>query len=336
LANQCTVLLTIKDQELTKNRMAELIREKKFDSAIIKIIILALLGLITIYYFGHCLNLFLADFSQTRFLFPSFLALAVFLIVFFFQVVFIRTSWQINLIIFSEALVLTFSLSSLSAFFSKPILIGIFLFFLFLAFGSFSAKREINNTLKINFLTTNRVVFGGAVTAFSLLLAIISGVIFFNFLSQQTFDFEKLITPLSGITEKILKILPSNFIRNILKGFIEQQINSDAKLKLLPEAEREKIIEDALKQMDASAILKGKEVQIFLQGLGDKFLNIPPQTKIYIAAALGLTIFFTLKGVGVVLTWPLTLIAFLFYELLLATNFAKISIEQTNKEVISL
>ena len=336
MANQCTVLLTIKDQELTKNRMAELIREKKFDSAIIKIIILALLGLITIYYFGHCLNLFLADFSQTRFLFPSFLALAVFLIVFFFQVVFIRTSWQINLIIFSEALVLTFSLSSLSAFFSKPILIGIFLFFLFLAFGSFSAKREINNTLKINFLTTNRVVFGGAVTAFSLLLAIISGVIFFNFLSQQTFDFEKLITPLSGITEKILKILPSNFIRNILKGFIEQQINSDAKLKLLPEAEREKIIEDALKQMDASAILKGKEAQAFLQGLGDKFLNIPPQTKIYIAAALGLTIFFTLKGVGVVLTWPLTLIAFLFYELLLATNFAKISIEQTNKEVISL
>ena len=313
--------------------MAELIREKKFDSAIIKIIILALLGLITIYYFGHCLNLFLADFSQTRFLFPSFLALAVFLIVFFFQVVFIRTSWQINLIIFSEALVLTFSLSSLSAFFSKPILIGVFLFFLFLAFGSFSAKREINNTLKINFLTTNRVVFGGAVTAFSLLLAIISGVIFFNFLSQQTFDFEKLITPLSGITEKIL---PSIFIRNILKGFIEQQINSDAKLKLLPEAEREKIIEDALKQMDASAILKGKEAQAFLQGLGDKLLNIPPQTKVYIAVALGLTIFFTLKGVGVVLTWPLTLIAFLFYELLLATNFAKISIEQTNKEVISL
>ncbi|PIU99266.1 hypothetical protein COS59_00705 [Candidatus Wolfebacteria bacterium CG03_land_8_20_14_0_80_36_15] len=322
---------------------AELINGKsKFTPAVIKGIFLAIFGIAAIYFVGNFLNSTIKSYSGIA-LIKLIVAISVFLLIFFFQTLFLRSKWQLNLVVFLEVLTLTFCLKDVLLY--KSILVGLILFWIVLLYGAFLASREIENTLKISFYRVNHIVFSQAITAFSLLLAIIGGVIFFNFLSQQAFDFQKLITPLLGITEKIL---PSNFIsnliRNILKGFIEQQISSDAKLKLLPEAQREKIIEDALKQiekemggkLDASAIFKNKEIQVFLQGLSDKFLNIPPQTKVYIAVALSLAIFFTLKGVGVVLTWPLTLIAFLFYELLLATNFAKISIEQTNKEKISL
>jgi len=322
--------------------MAELIQEKKFEPAIIKIIILGLLGLSATYCFGHYLSLLLINFHQTRFLLFSLLAVAIFLIIFFFQVIFIQHKWQSNLIIFLEAIVLFFSLSGLSIFSSKLILISVFLFFVFLILPNFLARKEIDNNLKIDFLKINRIVFNGAITAFSIFWAIIIGnVIFFNFLNQPSFDLQKFITPFLEMSEKTL---PSDFNKNILKGFVEQQINSDAQLKLLPEAQKEKIIEESLKQIekemggkfDINTILKNQETQTVFKELSDKFLNIPPKIKVYIAVILGLIIFSILKGIGIVLTWPLTFITFLFYELLLATNFAKISLEQRDKEVLSL
>jgi len=89
-------------------------------------------------------------------------------------------------------------------------------------------------------------------------------------------------------------------------------------------------------KLDLSTILETKEIQTFLQGLTENFLNIPNQIKILITIGVGLLIFFSFKGIGLILIWPLSFIAFLIYELLLAVNFAKITLEQRSKEEISL
>ncbi len=318
--------------------MAELIQEKKITGVIIKILALAILGLLAIYYFGHFLNLFLAFPSEGKILFFSCLAFAVFLIIFFFETIFISSNLQINLTIFLETLVLLFSLHQ----FSKPILIGIFLFFLFLIFGNLSVKKEINNTLKINFLKTNRIAFNEAITAFSLLFTIIIGVALFGFFNEGTFDLQKIIKPILLTAEKIM---PADFTKNFLQQNLEKQISADSKLEVLPEEEKEKIINETLSQIEkqtggklsfSSIILNTKESQSFIQDLNNKILDIPSQIKIYIVIGISLIAFFVLKGIGVLLTWPITLIAFIIYELLFAANFAKITIEQREKEVISL
>lgn len=318
---------------------AELINGKpKFTPAVIKGIFLTIFGFAAIYFVGNFLNLMMKSYSGIA-LFKLIIAVSVFLLMFFFQIMFLRSKWQLNLVVFLEILVLAFCLKNVLIY--KPILAGLVLFWIVLLYGAFLASREIENTLKINFYRINHIVFSEAITAFSLLLAVIGGMFFYNFLSQKTFDIQKILDP---ILESTIKSFPSGFTEGLSKKILGWTIGQGEQFKSLPEDQKPMIIEETLKQVekelggkiDLNVILKTKETQVFLQGLSEKFLNIPSQIKILVAIGVGLLVFFSFKGFELVLTLPLTFIAFLIYELLLAVNFAKITLEQRSKEKISL
>ncbi len=137
---------------------AELITEKnKFTPSFLKEILLAIFGIVAIYFFGYFLNLVLNTLSGASAvgvslhqpLLFSAISFAIFLIIFFFQTIFIKSRWQGNLIILLEIIFLTLALKINL---SKWFLIGLVLFFLILLYGNFLAKKQAENVLKIDFL----------------------------------------------------------------------------------------------------------------------------------------------------------------------------------------
>lgn len=322
--------------------MATLLSENhKFDSSIIKIIFLAVFGIISIYFFGHYLSLTFDSTIGSRMMLFSFIAAAFYLIFFFFQSIFIKSFWQGNLIILLEIVTFAFSFRS---HFSMPIFFGFILFFLVLTIGRFSVKKEIENNLQISFIKVNRLAFGYAITAISIFLAILVGVLFMN----SSVSLKKILNPITSLTAKILpgSNSSSTLSSNLMTSMIRQQLNQDPKFKDLSESQKNLVISQALGEFEKRIGLTASTndtstnetspVEGLFKGLNDLFANMNGQTKMIVAIIIAVLVLWAIKSTLILLSWPITLIAFLLYELLLATNFAKISVEQREKEILSL
>ncbi|MFA5386255.1 MAG: hypothetical protein WC297_01060 [Candidatus Paceibacterota bacterium] len=323
--------------------MATLISENhRFDSPTIKIIFLAILGIISIYSFGHYLSLTFNSTIESRMMMFAFIAAAFYLIFFFFQAIFVRSTWEGNLIILLEAI--TFALAFRNHL-SKPILLAFVLFFLVLMVGRFSVKREIENHLRLSFLRVNRLAFSYAVTAMSIFLAIFVGVLFMS----SSIGLEKILSPITNLTAKMLPgSNSSNLSTNLISSMVRQQLDQDPKFKDLSETQKNLVITQALgefeKQMGMSSAKDNKSASTgessliggLFKGLNDFFANMDERTKMLVAIIIAILVFGIIKAVLAIFSWPVTFIAFLLYELLLATNFAKISLEQKEKEVLNL
>ncbi|HDH31235.1 MAG TPA: hypothetical protein ENH26_00470 [Candidatus Wolfebacteria bacterium] len=328
--------------------------EAEVDRSKIKIGILAGLGVISFFLFGFFLKLFILENASNSFIFLS-AAAVVFLIIFLLQILFIKTLWRVNFIIFLEVIGLT------AGFYDKisfTLLITSLIVFLVLMWASYNGRREFHNMLKMRFFRISKIVFPKAIMG----LALFASVIYYSlsglgayaedpelvegfFIPQSTF--EKIISPAANIINK-LNILPefdfSASIGDLVKNMAQEQINESPQLQMLPEAVKEQMIVKAIKKIEIQIsdflgmpIKSEAKISATLYNvMVDKFSGLPKNIKSAILIGIAVIIFLTIEGIAWPIRWVIAVFAWLIYELLLAAGFANIVLEGKSRELIIL
>ncbi len=327
--------------------------EAEVDRSMVKIGALAAVGVISFFLFGFFLKLFILEKAGDSFIFLA-VAAIVFLIIFFFQIFFIKTSQWINLIISLESLGLAVGFYDKI---SSTLLLAVLAVFLILLWANYSGRREFQNTLKIRFFQISRIVFPKAIMGLALFASVayydLSGLGDFAstgknqefFISQSSF--EKIILPTAGIVNK-LNISPeidfSLPIGDLVKDMAKKQIEENSQFQTLPQAMRNQLIVKATKEIETQISdffgvpteSKSTISEMLYKAMVDKFNKMPKNIKNIILIGIAALIFLTIEGIAWPIRWLVSVLAWLVYEILLAAGFATIVLEKKSREIVIL
>ncbi|MEK9150595.1 MAG: hypothetical protein AAB411_00700 [Patescibacteria group bacterium] len=323
------------------------------DWSILKIVVLAAIGVISAFFSGFFLNLFISG-GQWSFLIFSSACVLIFLTFFLLNVFFIKALWRLNLIIFLETLALLAGFYAV--FISSPMFFlaaGIVVFTV-LVLANYAGWQELHNMIEIRFWRIAKLVLPKAVLA----VAIFAAVIYYAalepaivggkefFISQS--NFEKLIDPITPLIERFFPQMDfSSSVGDLISGLAENQIESgfDPALanKLDKNAKSGLIgqISDDLKQK--LSVYVGPSFDFNLKTgaalygfLAEKYLGMEVKSKKTVAAVLAAIIFLAVIGLTLPIRLIAALIAFIIYETLIAVGFAEVVLEGKSREIIIL
>ena len=312
------------------------------DQSITKIAILAFLGTITFFSFGLFLKWFFAE-ENFNFFLISISSVSIFLIVFILQSLFIKNFLNAALVVFFECLGLFIG------FYDRifnPMTIGSAVFVLIVLFwANQSGRMETRNMIKISFRKIGKAVLPKTIAA----IILFSSVVYVSadekefFISQS--NFEKIMLPAAAITKKIYPIVDLSLpIKELAVSLASEEAGKIPNFELLPKSERAKIVNQSSKEMeDAISSFFGGEIntalniyQISYESAVKKFNEFSKEIQSMILIGVAFMIFLTLEG----LAWPfrliITFLAYIIYEILLAFEFATVSLEGISKETVVL
>ncbi len=306
------------------------------DTSMPKIISIGVLGLILGIAISYFLNSLVENPSAANFTWAASL-IVLFIITFFLQSIFVK-SLKLNLLIILVEMV------GLTSFFiiknySLILLIAIVLTYAALFSAAKKSKGELSNQLKISMLKVARLSVPKIVTAIAILISVVYSQPFFP---QNLVISKNLIKSIIAPSEILIKIA-DNYLHIGLTNFavdktISQLADEMAQKSELPIGSQ--IIEQGL-IMQASQIgltIKSEEslLDVAYNFINSKVQNLNKTMKWIIFGAMFLLIFLTTKGIFWVFRWLLYVLIYLFYEILMALGFCKLSYEQISKEIIVL
>ncbi|MFA5098752.1 MAG: hypothetical protein WC461_00845 [Candidatus Paceibacterota bacterium] len=320
--------------------------EVSLDRSIIKIIILALFGVVFSFFSGFFLQVFMVSGGGIN-LFLSILASFGFMAVFLLCVFFIKTGWLLDLAIFIQSLAFFFLFYDRL---SIMVGVGAVLGFLFFISGIYAGRNELENSLEIKFWKISKKILPKVVAG----VAVFAGVIcasFINIESKEFFipreAFNAVVAPITdnGLLEKIIPGFNlTGSTEEMIKSIAVKEIENNPQLKNLPDSIKEELIGQAVQQVKnqtAGAVgtelsFKSKLSDTMYDFLAVKFYSLPQNilnsTPILVAAFIFLAI--------ISFAWPIRLlvafIAFLIYEIFLALGFGTIIFEGRSKESVVL
>lgn len=320
------------------------------DRSIFKIIVLAVLGIISSFIFGYFLKLFIFE-SRLDFLLVSFSSLLVFLAIFLLGAFFIKSRTRISQIIFLESL-------AFSAMFYDKLSItfagGVLASFLILLWANYSGRLELENTMKIKFWRIGKKVLPKAIVALALFIGIayISSIGSVGaadgkefFISQSVF--EKIISPV--INMKIVQSFLPGFnlslpVGELAKNLAVNQIEQNSQLKLLPAAAKNQLINQAAKELEdkfsdiigAPVNPKIGTLETLYRAMVKKFSELPENIRVVVPAGVAVLIFLTIVSLTLPIRWLATILAYFIYEICLALGFSDIMLEGRSREIIIL
>ncbi|MEK7658015.1 MAG: hypothetical protein AAB366_02385 [Patescibacteria group bacterium] len=323
---------------LTNNHSANVVEIDRSNS---KIAVLAVLGVISFFLFGYFLKLYFLG-GDLNFFWLSLGSLSVYLIVFLFQLLFIKSLKRINLIIFFESAAL---LAGFYDQFNRTILMGAFIIFLFLLWSNYNGIRQLRDTIKVNFWRLSKAILPKAIAAAALFGSIVymsvNGGDFF--LSQTAFD--EILKPSVLIVQKFVPDFSFSLSLNELAvNLAEKQISEAPQAQFLPKSVKTQLVAQSAKELENkfSNILgapidpKLKISETIYETLKNKFLSLPENIKYLVLLAAGMIIFLTVESFALPFRLIISFIGFIIYEILLAVGFATIVLEGKNKEIIIL
>lgn len=322
--------------------------EVKTNRSSLKIAILAIIIIVSAFFFGYAAKLFFirADYF-------SFILLAVgaivFLIFFLLNTLLIESFSISALIIFLESAAIA------GAFYDRLswiLGVAVLLVFLILLTAYKSGQLEMENLIKLKFLRIAKRVVPKAVLAVALLI----GVAYYDisakeavapnkdiFISQQTF--EQILEPFNTLVKKIkpeidLSLPLSEAIDNLARS----QIETDPKFSLLPEAMKKQLTKEAaqefsqqtIKMMGANVSLSEKLSGALYQMLVNRFNDLSANTKDFIAIGAAAIVFLFIVGLIWPIRWVVSIMGWIIFEVFLALGFASIMMEGKSKEIIIL
>jgi len=310
--------------------------EIEADRSVSKIVILAAIGIIFSFAFGYFLKLFIFQ-GRLDFLLFCFLAALGFLIFFLLEVLFVKTSWIVNLIILLE------TLGFLVPFYdhlSKTVAIGTLISFLILLSGIYIGRAEMENMLKIKFWRISKKTLPKAIAGLALFSSIIYGGVIGSeekefFISQATF--EKAIEFVPGFDLS----LP---VETLIKNLAIKQVEGNAQFSLLPESAKKELINQSVKEFEKKISdftglplnPKVKASEAIYEIMVEKFANLPENIRLFAPATIAALIFLTIVGLSLPIRIIATVLAFLIYEICLALGFSAIIMEGRSREIIIL
>lgn len=333
---------------------------EEVDFSIVKISLLALFSVGTSMAMIYELNEFISS-LQYGILWLGVLALFMFLVVNILNVFFIKH----RSILFGIALAET--CLPILLFLSRirtemwPLVIGFFLFFVFVAAGLRQGSAHLANSIKIRFFATTKLVTPRLVTGVLIGVSIVFYMQCFSLggtcaegvgreFIKQTLNASQ---PIVNIW--VPNVSPNQTITDFFHQFASSEVNSTSfrantapiissnGISEIPVKVKDQIIDNFSNQLKATVEskvgpLNPKEsvlnevyriITQYLSGFSDLMKRL-------MSVGVAVVLFFLLKGFGFLIYWFVDLIAFLFYKLLIAANFATVNYETRNREFVIL
>ncbi len=335
--------------------------ELEEDRSLFKILILALFGAAlsfgTVYFFNKFL--LITDFRD---LLWSVFTGGAFIIFTILQVCFIKSLIKLNLIVFFE------TLAAIAIFYTRlyphpplPLVLGAILFLFFLGLGVNHGLKLLENSVRVKFILTAKMIIPKVVTA---LLILLTAVLYLNYFILGKFTDSKgeLLTAKLMLTAKpAFKFLTPDFspdkkvsdlflslaenqlnkmkikrVNGILDGF---QVNFD---QLSPEAQKEIIATVAAQLKSTAEKVVGpldpndSISHAVFKAAKTYFGNLPENFKPIFGIIIAFSFFSIMKGFAILFYWLIEIIAFLIYKILLVSGFAYVTMESRTREFILL
>ncbi|MBI5079124.1 hypothetical protein HZB06_00390 [Candidatus Wolfebacteria bacterium] len=318
-----------------------MVNEVEIDRSDSKIAVLAVLGVISFFLFGYFLKSYFWG-GDLNFFWFSLGSLSVYLIIFLFQSLLIKSVKKTNLIIFFESAAL---LAGFYDRFNRQILAAAFIVFLFLLWGNYNGVRQLRDSVKVKFWRVSKATMPKAIAA----AALFGSVVYMNvgagdfFLSRAAF--EEILNPSVLIVQKFVPNFNFSFsVNELAANLAEKQISETPQARLLPKSVKAQLAAQSAKELEnqfssflgASIDPKLKISEVIYETLKNKFLNLPENIKNLVLLAAGLIIFLTIESFAMPFRLIISFIGFIIYEILLAVGFATIVLEGKNREIIIL
>lgn len=323
------------------------INETEIDRSIIKITILATLGIALAFFFGYYLKVFFVAGDWNQFWIASLLALG-FLIIFLLDVFFIKSLQWIAIVIFLESGAL---LAGFYDQFSKSLLAGALLAALILFLAHFSGHSEMKNLLKIKFWRVSKIVVPKALAAIALFVSIayyanLQG----NVLGREDFfisrsSFEKIIAPSNPLIKKIVPEFDLSLSTGeLINKLAQAQVEGNPQAKILPEGAKKQLVAATTSDLEkkindflgTTLDTKAKVSDAIYGAMIKKVSGLSDESRGIFQIGLAALIFLTIIGFVLPIRWLVSSIAFLVYEILIALGFAFVSLEGRSKEIVLL
>lgn len=331
----------MKEQSLTSSRGFSLDKTELLNFKILAIwIVCTVFAFLTSWFLKSAI-----DTKEGNFYLLSAAASLLFLVFFILENIFINNKEKAAFVIFIQSL--AFCLIFIKSKSTVPILVLTFLIFWVLFYGSYRGGKILNNSIKFSFSDFSRAVLPKAILALSLFFSVIIPISLKSgnnngFPLPNSF-FEGIIKSSQGIAGKILPGVDlTSSIGTAASQIAETNINKIPEAKVLPPKMKMQLINKAAEdfygqisdflgiKIDPSLTFS----QTIYQATKEKFFTLSDGMKNWVFIIIGALLFLSIEGVSLPIRWIISLIGFIVYEIMLATGFARISVENTLKEVI--
>ena len=276
-------------------------------------------------------------------------AIILFLIFLTLEVVFInrRSFLALMLAVSSIGLALGFFPN-----FSQNIFLALAAAAVVIIVGGMTTRAALDDSLKISFFR----VANGSIKFGILALAIIAAVLFFNVFSSKPLEKDNPILS-EGLMDTTLQILSkplasvfegvdfSKTLRDTATQMVDNQIQQDPTLKdKITPAQRQQIINGSLQELQSrlGGIFGGtlnvdeKLSSALYDAMLNKLNTLPPSVRSIIMIIGAVLVLFTVLAVSPIIRPIIAGLAFVFYEIFLASGFGSIIYETKSKETIVL
>ncbi|MBI3046475.1 MAG: hypothetical protein HYY86_03010 [Candidatus Harrisonbacteria bacterium] len=307
-----------------------------------KIAVVWAAGLISALAFGYFLRLFLGGGNQLMVLTA---ALVLFLIVFVLQTLFLKGGKIVySLAALESGGLMIFFLDYFSWYWLAALAALLGFFWL----AVYRGRAEIDDQMKVHFPRIEKKVLAQVFTGISLLISLmyveIAGLGNLGITQKQI---DNLLRPAEPIVQNLLI---GNFSFNMtVYQFVEaSMVNQLAgqlgvPINAVPAAAKSAAINQSLNALQGQAAGYGINFrnsdtisQVVYNYLVGQIKKIPSGFRFAVPAGVALIVFLTVRGLGTIIRWLVSVPAYLVYELLLLTGFARLSLESRSREIIIL
>ncbi len=305
-----------------------------------RLIIMGVLNILAAGWLGYALEAVVANGGlDGGNIFAVIIGNIIFLSLFLLQLMFIKAMKIQAMLALAETM-------ALSLFFlqhwSWLMALAVALLFVFLLSAIRQGMTEMDNQMKIHFFRIEKSLLPKTITALSLFVSIlyvdINGV-GTAFASKETI--RAILKPAEPVVQLVVSsdfsvdMTVAEFAGSIAaKQFGDAFTSLPAAAKILAVSE----IANQLRQQAATygIIFKNSDTvsDVFYSYFFRQFNAIPDQYKRFIPFLVFLLTFFTIRSLGSLLRWIIALPAYVLFQLLLATGFARIGLESRSREII--
>ncbi len=210
-----------------------------------------------------------------------------------------------------------------------------------LAGGALAGRRELENTLRVPFSRVARKALAGGATGLLLGMAILGAV------SNGAFSYNSVVkTLLDPVITPVMKYYSPDYTPDMsVRGVLTQIARrTQPAIDKLPPATANKVLNDAVNaasaQLKASlgveinldATISANVTDLFAKKVGT--MGLPTELLIY--AVVFLLLWATIRFAAAIISYPLLVVAFVLFEILIAVGFAVVQLESRSREIVLL
>lgn len=267
-----------------------------------------------------------------------------FLVIFTLQTFFIRSTNYFALAFFLESVALLGFFLTLTV----PVIILFVVTYILLFSASYSGRSVLDNMLKIDFWNISKLIVPKGIIVITLLVSVFIPLYLQEHrdtlpLSLSTFD--KVLASSNVFVQRFYKDFdPSKSVEEVARSTTEQQLASMPEAQALSSGQKAVVVKEGMKGFyskifdytGVSINPKDPVSKAAYSVLEKKFGALKDEAKLWLFIIVGSLIFVSIASIMMPIRIIVGLLAYFFYEIMLALGFARVTIEEKPKETIIL